>query len=240
MFSCALIGPDGAGKSTLCAALPDALPFAVHRIYMGVNPDAGNHQLPTTWLVRRIRRALGIAKPAGGPPTLRSADRVPSRGLDRFRREARSTLWLVNRLTEEWYRQALAWYFQWRGHLVLFDRHYIADYHAHDMRAGVPGQTLARRVHGFVLRRFYPRPDLVVVLDAPPELLFARKSEGTLQDLERRHAEYRSLDTVFPNVVTIDASQSPEGVLADVVEEIVDYHERERGARVLTGSERVG
>ena len=39
--SVALLGPDGAGKSTLALTLEDRYPFATRRIYMGVGPPPG-------------------------------------------------------------------------------------------------------------------------------------------------------------------------------------------------------
>ena len=72
---------------------------------------------------------------------------------------------LGNRVAEEWYRQGLAWGHQAKGEVVLFDRHFYIDYHAADI-AGEPTSG-RRRVHGWMLGHVYPRPDLVVYLDAP-------------------------------------------------------------------------
>ena len=56
-------------------------------------------------------------------------------------------------------------------------------------RRRVAGRCL-RRIHGYNLRRLYPRPDLVILLDAPAEVFFARKGEGTLESIESRRQEY--------------------------------------------------
>jgi hypothetical protein len=37
-----------------------------------------------------------------------------------------------------------------------------------------------------MLEHFYPKPNLVIYLDAPAEMLFARKKEGTIELLEQR------------------------------------------------------
>jgi len=47
MFSVALIGPDGAGKTTLTAQLQQWATIPVKCLYMGVNIEASNHALPT-------------------------------------------------------------------------------------------------------------------------------------------------------------------------------------------------
>ena len=59
MFTVALIGPDGSGKSTIGKRLAGALPFPMKYIYMGVNLEAGTHMLPTTRLVLAWNRARG-------------------------------------------------------------------------------------------------------------------------------------------------------------------------------------
>ena len=58
------------------------------------------------------------------------------------------------------------------------------DYYAHDISNTDPARPLRHRLHGVFLDRWYPRPDLVIFLDAPAEVLFARKHEGTIPLLE--------------------------------------------------------
>ena len=56
----ALVGPDGAGKSTISARLRQAaLPAPVKTIYMGVNLEASTLMLPTTRLLLAAKRARG-------------------------------------------------------------------------------------------------------------------------------------------------------------------------------------
>ena len=73
MFTVALIGPDGAGKTTVARRLEGALGLPVRYLYMGVNPTSSNRLLPTTRLVRAIRRADEFLRSLGyvkGRPTL--------------------------------------------------------------------------------------------------------------------------------------------------------------------------
>src|SRR5690606_19709888 len=76
---------------------------------------------------------------------------------------------------------------------------------------------LARRIHGAYLRRCYPDPDLVIVLDAPPDVLHARKGEGTLAELTSRRAEYLSYARTVRRAVIVDASRPLEHVMQVVV-----------------------
>ena len=220
MTTVALIGADGAGKTTVAARLDGALPVPVRYMYMGVSAESSNVLLPTTRLARRIKRATGAPPDTAGPPS--HGPRKPrSRSFAKRRvADARSFLRLTNRLAEEWYRQWLAWRWERGGAVVVFDRHFYVDYHAYDVAA--TDRSWAQRMHGVILERFYPRPDLVVYLDAPGEVLLRRKGEGTVEALERRRDEYRAIAPHVPAFVEVDASQPLETVTGQVVEAIVD------------------
>jgi thymidylate kinase len=216
-FSVALVGPDGAGKTTIARRVEQTSPLRVKSIYMGVNLDTSSLMLPTTRLVVAIRRARGAAR----TDMVASTDPRHS-GSERKGRAARataglkSTLRLGNWLAEEWFRQLVAWYYTKLRHtVVLFDRHFFADYYAYDIASDVP-RSLTRRIHGFVLQRLYPLPDLVIYLDAPPEVLFARKGEGTLEWLETRRQDYLRIGELVPRFVVVDAASPVEDVASDV------------------------
>jgi len=217
MFTVALIGPDGAGKTTIARELERVLPGRAKYVYMGVNWDASGHLLPTTRLLRAIRRARGAGPDLGGPPDVSEVDGPPRPTGRRFRHAAWAGLSLLNRFGEEWYRQALAWWYVRRGTIVVFDRHFFADYYAHDV-ATAKRRTAGQRLHGFLLSRVYPKPDLVIFLDAPAELLHERKAEGTLEALERRREEYLRLAADMSDIAVIDASRPLDTVTGEVAE----------------------
>jgi thymidylate kinase len=130
---------------------------------------------------------------------------------------------MSNWIAEEWFRQLVVWAYQRRGYVVLLDRHFIADYYAYDIVGRNRG--LSRRLHGFLLWRLYPRPDLVLCLDAPGSLLWKRKGEGQADLLERRRHEYLRLEQVFPNFHVVDASRSAPEVARHVANLIRDFAE---------------
>jgi thymidylate kinase len=224
MISVALIGPDGAGKSTITERLErEPLPAPVKRIYMGVNLQAGGLMLPTTRLALAIKTARGrrpdMVAPFEQPsPTTGGAARRAAKGSARL---VRLVLWLA----EEWFRQLVAQYHLRRGAIVVFDRHFYADYFHQD--AGSAGaRPLTARVHGFLLRNVYPKPDLVICLDAPGRVLFDRKHEASAEWLERRRMQYLQLATEVPHFVVVDADRPLDAVTRDVVTAISEFLEK--------------
>lgn len=228
MITVALIGPDGAGKSTITANLDGKLARPVRTVYMGINPDASNHMLPTTRALRALRRALGKSANAGGPREHGSAAPRTGGPLKRMLGGARAWAGMTNRIAEEWYRVGVAAVYRLRGCVVVFDRHFYSDYHAYDIaEKNVPAPN---RLHGWMLQHVYPQPDLLIYLDAPAEVLFARKGEGTLELLERRRHDYLSLRERVPRFIVVDAAQPLEDATAEVVQ-IIDTFLAARGAK---------
>jgi thymidylate kinase len=73
----------------------------------------------------------------------------------------------------------------------------------------------------------YPKPDLTIYLDAPPEVLFERKGEGTLEFLERRGREYLQIQDQVPHFARVDAALPADEVAAQVRDLIVNFYASE-------------
>jgi thymidylate kinase len=215
MFTVALIGPDGAGKTSVCHALEQELPWPTKYVYMGVGHESANITLPTTWLSSRTAKIRGVKTTYGGRRIEDRYKRRPQGTVRRVLADVKSAVGLANQLAEEWFRQAVVTFHRVRGRTVLLDRHFVADY-VLDIVDPPNNTPWRRRIHAYVLKRFYPKPDLVVYLDAPPEVLLQRKHEGTLDSLERMRQEYLQVRDIVPAFAIVDASQTLQNVVADV------------------------
>jgi thymidylate kinase len=65
----------------------------------------------------------------------------------------------------------------------------------------------------------------VIYLDAPPEVLFARKGEGTLEWLETRRQDYLRIGELVPSFVVVDAAAPVEEVARNVERIIREFAE---------------
>jgi len=224
MFSVAIIGPDGVGKTTVSRILEQSLHLPAKYLYMGVNADSSNVALPTTRLMQAVRGLLKRPTDTHGPLDHARANRRPPGRLRRIIKPITRGLRLINQLAEESYRQLVVRFYVRKGIIVLLDRDFFVDYYAYDIANRDETRLLSRRIHGFLLERFYRRPDLVIFLDADAKTMFARKGEGTIELLERRRQDYMELGDVLDHFIVVDATRSTEQVAGDVRQKIYDFH----------------
>ncbi len=237
MTTVALIGADGSGKTTVARRVAEEGSLPIRYLYMGSNPEASSHRLPTTRLILNVRRLLGKEKAsAGGPPDPARRKRAPRGVLRRALSGIREGLRVVNLLAEEWYRQAVASHYERRGYIVLFDRHFYWDYRAHDISGDSGRRSFWRRIHGLVLDRFYPKPDLVILLDAPSRVLFERKREGTIELIESRRREYHGVRDLVRRFALVNADQPVDAVARDVIAAIRALRRDRSSGRGQAGS----
>lgn len=226
MISVALIGADGAGKTTIARKLEEGFEKPIKYLYMGVSMTSTNTALPTSrlayWVKRKISKKKGV-KMQEGPPV--NADGTIKR---KKKSGLRSVLRLLNRIAEEWYRQYLSWKFRRQGNVVIYDRHFQFDYgddgvakNGHDVR-------VTDRIHRWMLTNVYPSPDLVIFLDAPGEVLFARKGEGNVDYLESRRQAFLKQGENIPNFVRVDATMPLEAVYDQVAERILACFQKKK------------
>ncbi|MEJ2264410.1 MAG: hypothetical protein P8X95_13270 [Anaerolineales bacterium] len=227
VFTVALTGPDGAGKSTVGREIEKILPVPAKYIYMGVNLESSNLVLPTTRLLLEIKRAFGRRPDLAGSTASTKSKPRPKSLLIRVLGGLKSSVRLINQVAEEWFRQAVVWYYLRRGFIVLLDRHFYYDYYFHDIVIEGSSRPMTSRIHGFLLKNFYPRPDFVIFLDAPAGVLYARKPEGTLDLLEERRQEYLRLQKQVGNSAVIDVTKPVDVVIKEISDLIIDFYRRQ-------------
>lgn len=110
------------------------------------------------------------------------------------------------RLSRLWRGGLAARWHRARGRIVLFDRY------GYD--AMLPeGGSLATRIRRWLFRYSAPEPDVVLLLDAPAGILWQRKQEQTIAELDEQRRRYLALRDRVPRIVIIDASASPDEVV---------------------------
>jgi len=161
-----IIGPDGAGKTTLAEGLRERLPFPSRYVYMGVW-----REYPWDRWIRFVPGAR-----------------------------------LIMRMGRLLYRTAQARYHRTRGRIVLLDRF------TYDVLLPSANLDNRGRITAWLVRRVCTEPELVIVLNAPASLMWERKHEQGVDELERRRRTYLQIAETRDFSVVIDARQTIEQV----------------------------
>lgn len=222
-FTVVLLGADGAGKTTVAKRLLEDPPMPMKYLYMGPSIESSNIALPTSrlllaWKLHRYRRKA------------RRLPHVPSGYVSPHFEEHRkdrlgtvgAALRVLHRMAEAWYRQFVAWSYQLRGFVVIYDRHFLFDAAA----AGSSSARMSERLYYWFLVHIFPKPDLVILFEAPAETLLRRKGEGTLERLEKHQTQYRSRGAALQHFVQVDATRPLDEVLATVRDHLVRFRSR--------------
>jgi thymidylate kinase len=201
-------GPDGAGKSSLAAA---------------VGLDR-RHKLVVHWRPGVLPRpgslfGDGAAAPVTNPHAFDPHGPVIS------------AMRLVYFLTDFWAGES--WRVrpaERRGCLVVIERGWwdmAVDPRRYRLSVP-PGLVLA-------IGRLIPKPDLLLVLDAPAEVLASRKQELPTEELDRQRRVWLDLTIPGAEKVVLDATKPLDKVVADAREVIVAHLERRDVARLGAG-----
>jgi thymidylate kinase len=184
-----ILGPDGAGKSSVIAGLMGRLNLEGRVVRM-------RHLKPRYVAKLRNQPDMIVVDPHGKPP----------RGI--LLSAVKIVVWLI----EEWYFDL---FIEKKETVLVCDRYY------HDLlvdprryRFGAPIWTAV------LIGKLMPRPKLWILLDAPADVLQARKQEVTPEETARQCQVYRTFVSEQPNHAIVDASQPLQKVVADAADAI--------------------
>lgn len=99
--------------------------------------------------------------------------------------------------------------------LAIFDRYYY-DILVDPKRFRYGGSKLLAGI----ISTFIPKPHLLILLDAPAEVLYSRKQEVPYDEVKRQREAYVALCQAMPNAHIVDASQSVEHIVSEIIEKI--------------------
>jgi thymidylate kinase len=210
-----LVGTDGSGKSTVAREIDERLTAAGLRTstaYLGM--ARGN--LPGVGLARRL---LGVAPAGDSAP--KPASPATAQSLDHA---------MVRRIAAWYY--ALEYGYRWLRDIrpgLRAGGVVIADRYVYDLRESPWPGSAASRFAEWLL----PRPDVLVLPDAPDAIIHARKPERPAHEQHAQQERFRDLAASEPArtaSLAVDTSGLPFGPLdpvAPVVSAVVQSMHRQ-------------
>ncbi len=188
-----LLGPDGAGKSSTITALEKVMaPIFPRTEVRGFAPS--------------LRQVLKKPPRSTSTPHALKPRSLPTSII----RAGYWTLYGTLGYGSLWLSRA-------RSTLVLNDRHFV-DILVDPVRYRYGGPRWLLKV----IWQITPKPDLVILLSGPADVLQARKRELTVEETERQCCDYLALVTPMRNSHIIDATQPFEQVVRTAVSVVLD------------------
>lgn len=211
--SIAVIGVDGAGKSTFIKTLRGSLRdsgLKSREVYMG---PWDRHLLPTTKFLSSIGanpRDLIKGTDASISPQVRI--RKKTKGL------IKRYVYYANSLVEIWCRYILKVLpHRIRGRIVLWDRHY------YDLEIGYKNNEVKNcKVLRRILMNLGPKPTLIVCLTADPKKIVERKQEDPIHEVEWAVQAYSQL-AARRNIPVIRTESDVQQVVQEFIYKNKDF-----------------
>ena len=200
----AFVGPDGSGKSAVISAIREQFIFAYREVRCF-------HLRPKS-LRKTPNNGAAVTDPHGQRPRglLMSLAKVLFLVAD----------YIVGYLVQV--APAVR-----RSNLLIFDR-YIYDLLVDSKRIRYGGPAWLLRFAA----RIVPRPNLVILLDAPAEVLWSRKQEVPFEEVVRQREAYLQIARSMSSTIVVNAARPLAEVIHDVDCVIVEYFARRTAERL--------
>jgi thymidylate kinase len=190
----AVLGPDGSGKDTVINGMSKEIRRGFRRMVF-------YHWRPHLILPRK-----------SAPPVTDPHAALPRGAIV-------SSVYLMGFVLDYWFGYALRIrHLLTRGTLVVFDR-YFYDVIVDPKRARFSGPAWFARL----LARMVPRPDITLVLDADEHVMFARKGELSVAELQRQRLAYRELSVGMTVKKTVLTDRDIDQSVADATAAVVSF-----------------
>lgn len=191
----AVIGPDGAGKTTICNAVAEywesqfefSRAIHVHGGFMILPRLKFLRQVWARLTGRQIKQDIDFTKKHSGS-SVKPYSMIRSLGYLFY------YLWdyVLGHITIFWHKG--------KDRLVVADR-YFYDYFLHLANSKLP-HWLLRYVSWFV-----PKPDLIILLNANPEEIYRRKDELTIDEIKRQQDVMCKIGRWLPNCIWVNTEK---------------------------------
>ena len=202
-FFLALLGPDGAGKTTLARLLLEKA--AVWKIFGRREYRYRRFHIP--WL-KRLTSKIKNTEVVNIDAEVRADGAIIPLG------PVKATVYLIYLALEYILGYFYLNRFKMNGGLLIFDR-YFYDYLVFEDFQRAPAWILR------LLAKLVPRPDALIYLQNDPEIIHARKPERSVQEIARQAKICEDLVALLPPAYTLQTSKDPEELVEEIKEIII-------------------
>lgn len=196
-FFLTLLGPDGAGKTTIAKLL--------------VESEVAKKLFPRRkYFYRRFevpwKKVVTAIKGAGGP---KFETEVREDGAIVPMEPFQASIYALYLALEYFTGHGFLRWWKSNAGLVVFDR-YFFDYLVFEDFQRAPSWLLR------LLARIVPRPDALIYLQNDPETIHARKAERSVPEIARQVKICEELVTLLPPAYIIETSKRPEEIIEEI------------------------
>lgn len=193
-MSIALLAPDGGGKSTIISKLTDSC--------------SGSFDIQYKYFRPGLFKNVGQYRPNAAPEPNDNPNphgKTPNGLIKSFMRYFIYNIdFLLGYL-------CIVWPLKIKRKLIIFDRYYY-DYYADIYRYHYSFADSIPHMFSFMI----PSPDLIFVLDAPAEVLYKRKKELPVEEIDKQRKAFLKFAHNKKNAFVIDVNRPLDDIVKDI------------------------